>query len=63
MPIAPRPLSKSLRATTPPPRPWPNLPVETQAQAARLLADLLRRLVPSRHPATESSRAERRPCS
>jgi hypothetical protein len=41
-------------------RPWPVLPVEAQAQVARLLADLLRRLMPSGEPATEIPRAERR---
>jgi hypothetical protein len=58
MPIAPRLLPNPPRAATPP-RPWPNLPAATQAQVARLLADLLRRLPPSGR-ATENARAERR---
>ncbi len=59
MPTAPRLLPNPPRAASPPFRPWPNLPAATQAQVARLLADLLRRLSPS-HQATESARAERR---
>ena len=59
MSTAPRPLPNPPRVVSPPSRPWPNLPAATQAQVARLLADLLRRLTPSRQ-ATESSRAERR---
>jgi hypothetical protein len=59
MPTAPHRLSNPLRVASPPLRPWPNLPAETQAQVARLLADLLRRLT-QRHQATENARAERR---
>ncbi len=58
MPIAPHLLPKPSRAATLP-QPWPNLPAATQAQVARLLADLLRRLPPSCQ-ATENARAERR---
>lgn len=58
MPTAPRLLPNPPRAATPP-RPWPSLSAATQAQVARLLADLVRRLAPS-YQATESSRAERR---
>lgn len=58
---APRPSPRPLRtAMLPSSRPWPVLSVETQAQVARLLADLLRRLAPGRDPATESPRAKRR---
>ena len=42
-----------------PPRLWPNLPVETQAQIAHVLAALLRRM-PANSPAIEESpRADR----
>jgi hypothetical protein len=55
MEIARHLLPKPPRAAIPPSRLWPNLPVESQAQIARLLADLLRRLAPK----AESGRAER----
>ncbi len=57
---APRPLPNPPRATATSLRPWPTLPVETQTQLAQLLADLLRRLTPSRDTMTETSRADRR---
>jgi hypothetical protein len=60
MPTTPRPLPTLPSAATTLPALWPHLPVETQAQVAWLLADLLRRVMPSRHAAMESSRAERR---
>src|SRR3954469_16587060 len=60
-----RPLPRRVAApafmTTParPPRPWPNLPAETQAQIAHVLAALLRRM-PANSPAIEESpRADR----
>ena len=59
MPTTPDRVPNPPHAASPPPRPWPNLPAATQAQVARLLADLLRRLPPSCQ-ATENARAERR---
>jgi hypothetical protein len=47
-------------APTPPPRLWPNLPAETQVQLAKLLAQLLRRLPPTRRPVIEESPREDR---
>jgi hypothetical protein len=41
-------------------RPWPNLPSETQTQIARLLGDLLQRMVPESSAVMEISHAERR---
>jgi len=40
---------------------WPNLPPETQAQIARILAELLRRMLPTDvAPGREISRVDRR---
>ncbi len=47
-------------APTRSPRPWPDLPVEAQAQTARLLAELLRRLRPACRPVIEESRRAER---
>jgi hypothetical protein len=54
---SPRPPRAAILLST---RPWPALPVATQAQVARLLAELLRRLMPGGNPAMERRRAERR---
>jgi hypothetical protein len=44
-----------------PPYLWPNLSPETQTQIARILAELLRRMLPTDvAPAREMSRADRR---
>ena len=63
MTTAPRSLPHPPR-TAPPAsrqlRPWPNLPRETQTQIARLLGDLLQRMVPESSAVIEISRAERR---
>jgi hypothetical protein len=43
------------------PRLWPNLPAETQAQIALILAELLRRMLPTKvAPRREMSRVDRR---
>ena len=42
-----------------PPRLWPNLPVETQAQIAQVLAELLRRMQANSPMIEESPRADR----
>ena len=41
------------------PRPWPNLPAETQAQIARVLAALLRRMQANDPAIEESPRDDR----
>ncbi len=55
----PHRLSNPPHTASPPLRPWPNLPAAAQAQVARLLADLLRRL-PLNCRVTGNARAERR---
>jgi hypothetical protein len=52
----PRRVASPASTPTPahPPRPWPNLPAETQAQIAHVLAALLRRM-PANSPAIEES--------
>ena len=42
-----------------PPRLWPNLPAETQAQIAQVLAELLRRIQANSPMIEESPRADR----
>jgi hypothetical protein len=51
------PASTSIPAS--PPRPWPNLPAETQAQIAQVLAELLRRMQANSPMIEESPRADR----
>src|SRR4051794_25798220 len=55
----PRRVASPAFMTTPahPPRPWPNLPAETQAQIAHVLAALLRRM-PANSAIEESPRAD-----
>jgi hypothetical protein len=54
----PIPAAKINRA---PPYLWPNLSPETQTQIARILAELLRRMLPTDvAPAREMARADRR---
>ena len=53
--VASPPLSPAVRITrlpAAPPRLWPDLSPETQTQIARILADLLRRMLPTRVPPT-----------
>jgi hypothetical protein len=56
----PRRVASPAFMTTPahPPRPWPNLPAETQAQIAHVLAALLRRMQAD-SAIEESPRADR----
>jgi hypothetical protein len=62
--VASPPLSPAIRNNRPPaarPRPWPDLSPETQIQIARILAGLLRRMLPAGvPPRTEMPRADRR---
>ena len=51
------PASTSIPAS--PPRPWPNLPADTQAQIAQVLAELLRRIQANSPMIEESPRADR----
>ena len=57
----PRRVASPAFMTTPahPPRPWPNLPAETQAQIALVLAALLRRM-PAAHMLTASNAPDER---
>ncbi len=57
----PRRLASLDRGPTPtrPPRLWPNLPAETQAQVAHVLAALLQRMQASCPVIEESPRADR----
>ena len=57
----PRRVASPAFMTTPahPPRPWPNLPAETQAQIAHVLAALLRRM-PAAHMLTASNAPDER---
>jgi len=57
----PRRVASPAFMTTParPPRPWPNLPAETQAQIAHVLAALLRRMQANSPAIEESPRADR----
>ncbi len=61
----PRPIPRRVAspASTPipasPPRLWPNLPAETQAQIAQVLAELLRRRQANSPRIEESPRADR----
>ena len=58
-PLSPAVRHKGLPAATP--RPWPDLSPEAQIQIARILARLLRRMLPARvPPETETTRADRR---
>ena len=55
------PAVKINRFSVAPPYLWPNLSSETQTQIARILAELLRRMLPADvAPAREMARAERR---
>jgi len=56
----PRRVASPASTPTPahPPRPWPNLPAETQAQIAHVLAALLRRMQAD-SAIEESPRADR----
>ncbi|HYU69508.1 MAG TPA: hypothetical protein VEL09_09285 [Burkholderiales bacterium] len=57
-PLSPAVKINQLPAATP--RPWPDLLPETQIQIARILAGLLRRMLPTRVPLeTEMARADR----
>jgi hypothetical protein len=57
-PLSPAVRNNRLPAATP--RPWPDLSPEAQIQIARILAELLRRMVPARAPPeTETTRADR----
>jgi hypothetical protein len=62
--VASPPLIPAITNSRPPtdsPRPWPDLSPETQIQIARILAGLLRRMLPVGMPATtEMTRADRR---
>jgi hypothetical protein len=62
--VASPPLSPAIRNSRPPatsPRPWPDLSPETQIQIARIVAGLLRRMLPAGvPPRTEMPRADRR---
>jgi hypothetical protein len=62
--VASPPLSPAIRNNRPPaanPRPWPDLSPERQIQIARILAGLLRRMLPAGvPPETETRRADRR---
>ena len=62
--VASPPLSPAIRNNRPAaasPRPWPDLSPETQVQIARILAGLLRRILPAGMPSTtEMTRADRR---
>jgi hypothetical protein len=62
--VASPPLSPAIANSRPPaasPRPWPDLSPETQVQIARILAGLLRRILPAGMPSTtEMTRADRR---
>ena len=63
MTTTPRPLPRTPQVAPPASRqlrPWPNLPRETQTQIARLLGDLLQRMVPESSAVMEISHAERR---
>jgi hypothetical protein len=52
---------KMNRFSVAPPYLWPNLSPETQTQIARILAELLRRMLPADvAPAREMARADRR---
>jgi hypothetical protein len=57
----PRRVASPASTPTParPPRPWPNLPAETQAQIAHVLAALLRRMQANSPAIEESPRADR----
>jgi hypothetical protein len=58
-PLSPAVRSNRLPAATA--RPWPDLSPEAQIQIARILAGLLRRMLPARVPLeTETDRADRR---
>ena len=58
-PLSPAVRSNRLPAATA--RPWPDLSPEAQIQIARILARLLRRILPARvPPETETTRADRR---
>ena len=55
------PAVKINRFSVAPPYLWPNLSPETQTQIARILAELLRRMLPADvAPAREMARADRR---
>ena len=57
----PIPAAKINRFPVAPPYLWPNLSPETQTQIARILAELLRRMLPTDvAPAREMARADRR---
>ena len=58
--LFPRRVASPASTPTPahPPRPWPNLPAETQAQIAHVLAALLRRMQAD-SAIEESPRADR----
>ena len=62
--VASPPLIPAITNSGPPagsPRPWPDLSPETQMQIARILAGLLRRMLPASMPSTtEMTRADRR---
>ena len=62
-PTRPFPRRVASPAPTPspasPPRLWPNLPAETQAQIAHVLAELLRRMQANSPRIEESPRADR----
>ncbi len=64
--VASPPLSPAIGTTWAPaasPRPWPDLSPETQVQIARIVAGLLRRMLPAGVPSTtEMTRADRREC-
>ena len=57
----PRRVASPAFITTPahPPRPWPNLPADTQAQVAHVLAALLQRMQANSPMIEESPRADR----
>jgi len=58
-PLIPTAESSRLSASAPPL--WPNLSAGTQAQLARILAELLRRTLPTKvAPERETSRVDRR---
>jgi hypothetical protein len=55
------PTAKIDPVTATPARLWPNLPPQTQAQIARILAELLRRMLPRDvAPGREMARVDRR---
>lgn len=55
------PAAKINRLPATPARLWPNLSPETQAQIARILAELLRRMLPTDvAPGRETARVDRR---